>query len=488
MPEKRAPLASLLVIDDNAGSLELLSSALKQEDLRILTAQDPEQGLELVRRHRPEIVITDLVMPKMSGLEVLDRIVELDPSIDVILMTAHYSTESAVDAIKRGASDYLNKPVNLKVLRERVAVLVEESRRRSRASQLQSELLDTSRLEGMIGNSPAMWELFSKLRRIAPHFRTVLITGQTGTGKDLVARALHKLSPVSKGNLVVLNCSAVVETLFESELFGHVKGAFTGAASDKIGLFEYANEGVLFLDEIGDMPMGTQAKLLRALQNQEIQRVGSLAARKVNVRVIAATHQDLRTAIAEKRFREDLYYRLTMVEIRTPTLAERGGDLPLLIRHYVAQFARQYGKSIGGLTPRAEIVLNRHGWPGNVRELENVIGHACMMVSSDRIDVSDLPDYLRSSGKPASNTANVASEMSELSPLDEQESRLVAEALAQTHGNQSEAARILKIGRDALRYKMKKFGIEISATRDLTFSGAPTSAAGSMAPAVPTCE
>lgn len=458
-------LISLVVIDDNPGSLEFLSSALQQNDVQIFTAQDAEQGLELVYRKRPEVVITDLVMPKMTGLEVLDRIIQFDPSINVILMTAHYSTESAVDAIKRGASDYLNKPINLSLLRSRVNALLEEARRRRQASHLQSELLATSRMEGMVGNSPAMWELFSKIRRIGPHFRTVLITGQTGTGKDLVARALHKLSPVAKGNFVVLNCSAVVETLFESELFGHVKGAFTGASTDKIGLFEYANEGVLFLDEIGDMPTNTQAKLLRALQNQEIQRVGSLSPRKVNVRVIAATHQDLRAAIAEKRFREDLYYRLTMVEIRTPPLMERSGDIPLLVRHFVAYFSNQYGKNISGLTPRAEIVLSRHSWPGNVRELENVIGHACMMTMSTRIDVQDLPEYLRSQAPgPSISAASMDSE-ADLSALDEQERRMVSEALMQARGNQSEAARILKIGRDALRYKMKKFGIESSAAQ-----------------------
>lgn len=460
MPESNESRIPLLIIDDNLGSLEFLSAALKQQDLQILTAQDPEQGLELVRRHHPGIVITDLVMPNMNGLEVLDQIVRFDPNINVILMTAHYSTESAVDAIKRGASDYLNKPVNLQTLRTRVNVLLEQARRRHRALQLESELLDTSRLEGIIGNSPAMWDLFSKIRKIAPHFRTVLITGATGTGKDLVARTLHKLSPVSKGKFVVLNCSAVVETLFESELFGHAKGAFTGAAADKMGLFEYANEGVLFLDEIGDMPMNTQAKLLRALQNQEILRVGSLSPRKVNVRVIAATHQDLRAAVAEKRFREDLYYRLTMVEIRSPSLAERSGDLPLLIRHYVAYFAKQYGKSISGLTTRAEIVLSRHSWPGNVRELENVIGHSCMMASTERIDVPDLPDYLRAGDKATLDTAGSGLHEDGLSPLDEQERRLISEALVQSNGNQSQAARILKIGRDALRYKMKKFGIE----------------------------
>ncbi len=459
-------LISLLVIDDNAGSLELLSSALRQDDLQIFTAQDPQEGLELAFNLRPSIVITDLVMPKMTGLQVLDRIVEFDPRINVILMTAHYSTESAVDAIKRGASDYLNKPINLSALRLRVNALLEEARRRRHAAKLESELLETSQLEGMVGNSPAMWDLFSKIRRIAPHFRTVLITGATGTGKDLVARTLHKLSPVAKGHFVVLNCSAVVETLFESELFGHVRGSFTGANSDKVGLFEYANEGVLFLDEIGDMPMNTQAKLLRALQNQEIQRIGSLVPRKVNVRVIAATHQDLRAANTEKRFREDLYYRLTMVEIRTPNLTERSGDLPLLIRHYVGHFAKQYGRQISGLSHRAEIVLARHSWPGNVRELENVIGHACMMTSGDRIDVGDLPEYLGSGGRgAAANPQFGIPEQGHLSTLDEQERRLVSDALAQANGNQSEAARILKIGRDALRYKMKKFGLESSAVQ-----------------------
>jgi DNA-binding NtrC family response regulator len=453
---------SLLIIDDNIGSLELLSSALKQHDLHIYTADDPERGLDLVYQHRPHVVLTDLVMPGLSGLEVLDRIMQFDPGIDVLLMTAHYSTESAVDAIRRGASDYLNKPIDLQVLRTRVNALVEQVRQRHRALRLESELLDTSRLDGIIGNSPAMWDLFSKIRRIAPHFRTVLVTGPTGTGKDLVARTLYRLSPVFKGNFVVLNCSAVVETLFESELFGHVRGAFTGAASDKMGLFEYANEGVLFLDEIGDMPMNTQAKLLRALQNQEIQRVGSLTPRKVNVRVIAATHQDLRSAIADKKFREDLYYRLTMVEIAVPPLVERNGDLPLLVRHFVAHFAKQYGKRISGLTPRAEIALGRHDWPGNVRELENVIGHACMMTAGDRVDVPDLPDYFRASASGALSPAAPLAGHPRFSPLDEQEFRLVSEALAASRGNQSEAARILKIGRDALRYKMKKFGLEPS--------------------------
>ncbi len=448
----------LLIIDDNLASLELLSSALGRQGVEVLTSDDPEKALEIVREKHPQIVLTDLVMPKLGGLEVLDQIVSFDPNIDVVLMTAHYSTESAVDAIKRGASDYLNKPVNLNVLRERVATLIEQAHRRHRAADIEDELLASSGFNGMIGNSPPMWALFSKIRRIAPHFRTVLITGATGTGKDLVAQTLHRLSPVSSGNFVVLNCSAVVETLFESELFGHVKGAFTGATADKVGLFEHANNGVLFLDEIGDMPISTQAKLLRALQNQEIQRVGSLQPRKVNVRVIAATHYNLRESIAEHKFREDLYYRLTMVEIATPPLSERSGDVSLLIRHYIKKFSTDYGKIVVGLTPRAEIILTRHNWPGNVRELENVIGHACMMAAADRIDVPDLPEYLHSVEKLHEKTHEA--DGAGMSSLEKQERLMVVAAMNEARGNQSEAARILKIGRDALRYKLKKFGID----------------------------
>jgi DNA-binding NtrC family response regulator len=394
----------------------------------------------------------------MSGLEVLDRIVEFDPSIDVILMTAHYSTESAVEAIKKGACDYLNKPISISGLRERIGALLASARRRQKALQLEDELLASAEFEGIIGNSPLMWDMFARIRRVAPHFRAVLVTGETGTGKDLVAQTLHRLSPAARGRYVVLNCSAVVETLFESELFGHVRGAFTGATHDKAGLFEHAHGGTLFLDEIGDMPLATQAKLLRVLQNQEVQRVGSLTARKVDVRVIAATNRDLRVAIEEKRFREDLYYRLSMVEIHVPRLADRKEDLPLLERHFVTKFARQYGKEIRGLTPRAQIVLALHGWPGNVRELENVIGHACMMTLGDTVDIADLPPYLQSRGSESPEAAPDLPEPG-VGTLDEQERLLIVRALQAAGGNQSQAARLLRIGRDALRYKLKKHNL-----------------------------
>jgi DNA-binding NtrC family response regulator len=459
MPANPSPALSLLIIDDNSRSLELLSTALAQPGLEILIASDPEQGLDLVYSKHPQIVLTDLVMPNLTGMDVLDRIMEFDPSTEVILMTAHYSTESAVEAIKKGASDYLNKPISLASLRERVGKLVEQARKQQRSLQLEGELLATSEFEGIVGRSPLMCEMFPVIRRVAPHYRTVLITGDTGTGKDLVARAIHHLSPVSTGRYVVLNCSAVVETLFESELFGHVKGAFTGATNDKAGLFEHAHGGTLFLDEIGDMPLATQAKLLRVLQDQEVQRVGSLSMRKVDVRVIAATNHNLRAAVGEKRFREDLYYRLSMVEIHVPRLADRKEDLPLLERHFIAKFAAQYKKDICGLTHRAQVRLSMHAWPGNVRELENVLGHASMMTMGDTIDIQDLPAYLRTpvgQEMPGDSLASAA----EVGSLAEQERLLIIRALETAGGNQSEAARILRIGRDALRYKLKKYNLE----------------------------
>lgn len=447
---------SLAIIDDRPASLELLAAALQRDDLELHCFENPEDGLEFVLNHHPQLVLSDVVMPGLTGMELLARVVEFDPSIDVVLMSAYYSTEAAVQAIRSGAADYLDKPISPQILRARLEPLLVRQRARMRAQQLEQTLSQQAAFAGMVGNSPAMWHLYSQIQRIAPHFRTILVTGQTGTGKELIARALHQLGPAPEGPLVPLNCSAVVETLFESELFGHVKGAFTGATHDKVGLFEHAHNGTLFLDEVGDMPLSTQAKLLRALQDHEIQRLGSLQTRKINVRVIAATHRDLRAMIAQKQFREDLFYRLSMVELRAPSLSERDGDLQLLTRHFVAHFAGQFGKQITGLTYRAQLMLRQHTWPGNVRELENVIGHACIMVMGSLIDVGDLPEFLRHpEGGPTATTL----EAPEVGSLAEQERRLLTEALGRTGGNQSSAARLLRISRDTLRYRMKKHGL-----------------------------
>ena len=455
------PTVKLVAIDDTPSNLELLSESLRQEGLAIFTETDAEEGLELVYREHPQIVLLDLMMPKMTGLEVLERIVEFDPTIEVTLMTAHYGAETAVEAIQKGASDYLNKPVSIPLLRSRVERLLADARQRQRAIQLDSALLDTCQFQGMIGRSPLMWDLFARIRRVAPHYRSALITGPTGTGKDLVAKALHNLSPASSGRLVTCNCSAVVETLFESELFGYVKGAFTGATSDKMGLVEFAHGGTLFLDEIGDMPLNTQAKLLRVLQNQEVTRVGSVTPRKVDVRVLAATNRDVPELIAQKQFREDLYYRLAMVELKTPALAERKEDLPLLETFLLKRFSEQFNKEVKGITRRGQILLARHSWPGNIRELENALGHACMMTVSDMIDVEDLPIY-KAEGRAqaaAASSGGTVKALDSSGSFEEREKWLLADALEQAGGNQSDAARILRISRDRMRYKMAKYNL-----------------------------
>ena len=438
-------LVTLLSIDDDPLALELIKGALEQPGLRILTAEDPFKGLEIAAAERPQIVLLDLMMPGLSGLEVLKRIVAMDPSADVILLTAHYSTEAAVDAIQHGACDYLNKPFQLTRLQERIQSLIEEWRRRWRLRKLDDQVLEANRFHGIIGRSGAMLDVFGRMRRVGPHFQTALVTGQTGTGKELVAQALHALSPVANGPFIVCNCAAIPENLVESELFGHIKGSFTGAVQDKTGLFEAAHNGSLFLDELGELPLGAQAKLLRAVQQQEIQRVGATFSRKVNVRIIAATNRNLRDEVEKKTFREDLLFRLSMVEIVLPPLVERPEDLPLLMRHFVEQFSQRYNKAFEGLTRRAETLLLRYHWPGNVRDLENVIGYACMMAEPPRIDVNDLPERVRSGD--GAILASAEPLMITLEEIQKIHARRVINAVG---GNKVKAANILGISRATL--------------------------------------
>ena len=448
---ENSTVLSLLAVDDDPLSLDLVRDALGSMGLRILTALNGAEARAELAASRPQIVLLDLMLPDVGGLELLEEIMQTAPETDVILLTGHYTPESAVEAIRKGACDYLTKPVKIGALRARVKELVDDGRRRMDAGRLEAELLQANRFQGMVGRSPQMLELFALIRRVASHFRVALVRGATGTGKELAAQALHALSPVAAGPFVIANCSAITETLFESEMFGHLKGSFTGAMADKKGLFEAAHGGTLFLDELGDLPFGMQSKLLRAIQQQEIKPVGAAATRKISVRVVAATNRPLEEMMGSGTFREDLYYRLSMVEIHVPGLSERMEDFPFLVRHFVAQFAEEYGKNLSGVTPRAQAMLARHAWPGNVRELENVIGSACMMADGELVDVRDMPPSFQRAAGPVLVTAPVSSgaplELLSLELLSQRHARAV---VAHFGGNKSKAAEVLGVTRSTL--------------------------------------
>jgi len=430
----------VLLVEGNRESLAQLEVALRELEVELLTAPDAEQGLSVFRDAHPRIVLLDLSAPEQM-LETLLKMLEQDPGADIIVAGGDTSAEFTLRAIRKGACDYLVRPFDLQRVREVFASLLSLAQERQRFLQLDEQLVEASQFEGMTSRSPLMWEVFSKVRRIAPHFQTVLVTGSTGTGKELVARALHRLSPVASRPFAVCNCSALVESLLETELFGYVRGAFTGAQQDKTGVFEYANGGCVFLDEIGEMPLTAQAKLLRVLQNHEIRRVGSPMVRTVEVRVIAATNRNLRSMVEERLFRQDLFYRLALLEIALPRLAERKEDLPLLERRIVKKFAGEYNKPIVGLTRRAQARLAAHSWPGNVRELENVLANACMMAQRHVIDLQDLPEYLRVPSVAGEEEAD------EMLTFAEMQERHLERVLARVGGNKARAAQLLGISR-----------------------------------------
>jgi DNA-binding NtrC family response regulator len=451
---------TLLAIDDDPQTLSLLADALGDEGLDILTADNPESGFALFLQARPRIVLLDLLMPGISGMDLLKRIIAFDPAANVIVISGHYSAESAMEAIQQGACDYLTKPLDLQRLRHRIASFLAEAEIRRRTLLLDQELVQACQFEGIVSRSPLMLEVFGKIRRVAPHFKTVLVSGATGTGKELAARALHRLRASAPGPFVACNCSALVETLLESELFGYVKGAFTGAIQDRAGLFENADGGVIFLDEIGDLSLGAQAKLLRVLQDHNVRRVGASSSRNVDVRVIAATNRDLRKMVRDGQFREDLYYRLAVVEIALPPLANRREDLPLLQRYFVERYSAEYKKQIFGLTRRAQGMMATYPWPGNIRELENVIGNACMMIDGKFIDTNDLPERLRA---PFTGDSIIDED---LLSLDEVQRRHVMRVLDRVGGNKARAAEILGLGRATiyqLLSRMKLEGKDVSA-------------------------
>jgi DNA-binding NtrC family response regulator len=450
--------ARLLAVDDDPEFLAFLLTALERDGLEIVTTTEPEKAAELFKKIRPQVVLSDMVMPKRTGMEVLEDITNLDPSADVILLTGQYTPEAAVEAIEKGASDFIAKPVPIQVLRDRVYKLIEESQQRFHASNLESQLLESHTFHGIIGRSHAIQDVFRRISRIAPHYQTVLITGPSGSGKELVARALRELSPVASGPFVIVNCAAIVETLFESELFGHVKGSFTGAAGDKVGMFEAANEGTLFLDEVEELSLPGQAKLLRVLQERHVQRVGATTAKPVNVRVIAATNRDLRKMVEERKFREDLFYRIAMVEVRVPTLVDRPEDIELLVQHFIHLYADRFKKDVTGVTRAAQATLFRYGWPGNIRELENAIGNAVMMADKETIDIVHLPDEIR--GATSVERRTVSSGPGQFLPdpnwtLEELEKHYIEYVLDLENGNVPKAAARLGVPRSTLYSRLK---------------------------------
>jgi DNA-binding NtrC family response regulator len=444
----------LLAIDEDAQNLESITNAFLQEGFEILIANDTETGFDLFLKARPRMVVLGLPTPEAIGMDLLERMVGVDPSVNVILIADHYSAESAVMAIQKGACDYLTRPVDFRRLRHRTASFLAEAEIRRKTLSLDQELLQACQFEGIVSRSPLMLDVFAKIRRVAPHFRTALITGATGTGKELIAKALHRLSAAAADRFVVCNCSALVETLVESELFGYVKGAFTGAIQDKAGLFESADGGIIFLDEIGELSLVAQAKLLRVLQDHHVRRIGSSVPRSVDFRVIAATNRDLREMVREGKFREDLYYRLAVVEIGLPALTSRREDLPLLERHFVEKFAAEYRKPIAGITRRAQARLAIYPWPGNIRELESVIGHACMMADGKFLDLGDLPERIR-------NQSNDQFPIDEaLFSLEELQRRHVMRVLERVGGNKARAAEILGIGRATIYQLLSRMKLE----------------------------
>ena len=449
--DQSQPRPLLLLVDDDAQIRQLLVEVAEREGFDVLEAADGDAALDMMQRRHMDLVLLDLHMPRVNGLAVLRGVRATKSSSQIALMSGNATVEDAVEAIKLGASEYFSKPLDLARVRALLAAMRQQYLDRNSVLEADATLAERLEVCGMIGRSPAMREMFSVIHRLAPHARTVLITGETGSGKELVARALHELGPRRQKKLVTVNCSAVVETLFESELFGHVRGAFTGATADKTGVFESANGGTVFLDEAGELPAGAQAKLLRTLENGELQRVGSVELRKVDVRVIAATNRRLEAEISAGRFRSDLYYRLNVVEIAVPPLRERSGDVPFLTAAFVKQFAKEFSKPITGITEAAEERLVQWQWPGNVRELRNVIERACLLCEGHLLTEGDLARSLNE--RPA---ALMTVDDEPVGPPPTADA--VRNALEGTGGNKSLAARRLGISRRALYRLIDKYG------------------------------
>ena len=460
----------LVVVDDEQGILDVVSRFAQKSGFEVVTCSGGREAIACLRNRRADLLMVDLRMPDVGGLEVLRSVRETDPRCQAVLMTGYASVETAVEAIKLGALDYLSKPFDFARLEQLLASVRDEAERRRSVLAIESDLARRLEFCGMIGRSHVMQDLFGMIRRLAPHVRTALVTGETGTGKELVARALHTLGPRKDRRFVTVNCSAVVETLFESELFGHVRGAFTGATENKPGLFEAADGGTLFLDEVGELPLTVQAKLLRVLELGEMNRVGSLDGRRVNVHVVAATNRDLRAEVAAGRFRSDLYYRLNIVEVRLPPLRDRREDIPYLTAAFVRAASDRLQKPLSGVTAGAERMLGTARWDGNIRELRNAIERACILADSDVISERELSSSLSSGLETPAAFIEPAhtGDREEPELLTTVEREHIQRALARANGNKKAAAKMLGVSRRALYRKLERLDLSATITRRST--------------------
>jgi DNA-binding NtrC family response regulator len=448
----------ILVVDDEPIQRELVSGFLKKQGFDVSAAESGVKALELFRQDSIDLILTDQKMPNMSGSDLLQAVRAINPETPVIFMTAFGSIEAAVSAIQGGATDYLTKPLNLDELLYRIRQVSDRYRIINENRELREALRERHRIEGIIGESGQMLEVLSLVRRVAPSEATILIRGESGTGKELIAKAIHFASPRASGPLIKVNCAALPETLLESELFGHEKGAFTGAVTSRQGRFELANGGTIFLDEIGDLPLHLQAKLLRVLQEREYEKVGSSRPVAVNVRILAASHRPLEDLIKAGQLREDLYYRLNVVTISLPPLRDRRPDLAPLIDHFLRLFAEKNGKAIRGLTHEARDILLRYDYPGNVRELENIIERAVVLTRDDVIGIRDLPLTVQNPEVEGDREPNLTVAVEGL------ERRMIRDALARSDDVQTHAAELLGISERALRYKLIKYGFREEAS------------------------
>ena len=455
-------MPTILIIEDEAKMRRLLELNLGDDGFKTLSAGDAETGLKLLTSEPVHLVLTDLKLPGMNGLEFLQTAKQHNPALPIVVMTAFGSVETAVEAMKAGASDYVLKPFALAEMRMVVHKELDNSRLREENRSLREALGQKYSHPNIVAISPKMQEVLATVERVAPTNSTVLLGGESGVGKDLIARAIHEKSRRASGPFVKINSTAIPENLLESELFGYEKGAFTGATTSKPGKFELADKGTLFLDEIGDVPPAIQVKLLRVLQEREFERLGGTRTIKVDVRLVAATNRDLRAALEDGTFREDLYYRLNVVPIDIPPLREHKEDIAGLANLFLARFAKESGREekISGISPAAMQLLAGHYWPGNVRELQNVIERACALASSKQLEVGDIQlDSPR-------NRSNAASDrfLPGGMTLDGWEDEMIREALKRAAGNKSQAARLLGLSRNALRYRLSKIGIDDNET------------------------